>query len=159
MDKIGNLFCFMESCRSGNELKVHTLIAENNYLVNEQDSSGYTGLMHAMFKNHDNIVKLILEVPCCDIRKENFRGLTALHYGIFNPLGLRLILRHPMCTKDLVLKKNNDGFSIVDFTLSKYGNDQIAETLLEYLSGKRDTDPICEMQMIEKLAEMRFSDN
>ena len=154
---ISNLFCFMESCRSGNELKVHTLIAENNYLVNEQDSSGYTGLMHAMFKNHDNIVKLILEVPCCDIRVANAQGLTALHFGIFNPSGLRLILCHPMCNKDLVLKKDNYGLSILDYTMS-CGKGNNVEMLLEYLTENRGMDAICEQEMIEKLADMKFSD-
>ena len=65
--------------------------------VNSKDSFGSTALMHAVYRGHNSIVKLLLEQPAVKVNEKNSGGCTALHYAASgnNPEGARMLLLHP----------------------------------------------------------------
>ena len=64
--------------------------------VNYKDSCGHTALMLAVWKNHNSIVKLLLDQPAVDVNVKDDDGWTALHYAASanNAEGARMLLLH-----------------------------------------------------------------
>ena len=65
--------------------------------VNSKDENNRTGLMYAVWKNHNPVVRLLLEQPTVDLNCINIHGCTALHWaaGADNAEGVRLLLADP----------------------------------------------------------------
>ena len=65
--------------------------------VNSKDEHNRTGLMYAVWKNHNPVVRLLLEQPTVDLNCTNQNGTTALHYAVDddNVEGVRMLLADP----------------------------------------------------------------
>jgi len=59
-DDIG-LTLLMAAAPYGNQRLLTVLLALPDIKINAQDYSGRTALMHALMKDHDNVVKLLLQ--------------------------------------------------------------------------------------------------
>ena len=73
-------------CKNGNILGVRAALASlawprNDYL-NHTDRDYTTGLMIAVRKGHNTIVKALLEHPSVDLNYANLGGFSALHHAV-----------------------------------------------------------------------------
>ena len=84
---------FWRLCRDGDIEGVQAEI-DNGANVNEEDDSGWTGLMWALGKRHNNVVQLLLNHPQIDVNKVDSGGQCALHYAGFhdNHEGMAVLL-------------------------------------------------------------------
>ena len=84
---------FWRLCRDGDIEGVQAAI-DNGANVNEEDDSGWTGLMWALGKRHNNVVQLLLNHPQIDVNKVDSGGQCALHYAGFhdNHEGMAVLL-------------------------------------------------------------------
>ena len=73
---------FLNLCRDGDIEGVQAEI-DNGANVNEEDDSGWTGLMWALGKRHNNVVQLLLNHPQIDVNKVDIEGACALHFAVF----------------------------------------------------------------------------
>ena len=71
--------------------------------VNSKDENNRTGLMYAVWKNHNPVVILLLEQPTVDLNCTNQNGTTALHYAVDddNVDGVRMLLADPRLASTL----------------------------------------------------------
>ena len=92
----GNMAALHELCAEGMLDDVRAELARGGD-VNSKDSFGSTALMHAVWKGHNSIVKLLLEQPSVKVNEKNNRGATALHRAAWgnNAQGARMLLLHP----------------------------------------------------------------
>jgi len=141
---------FLGQCRDGNDLTVKRLVTEDQGLVNRQNHHGVTGLMIAMRKCQNEVVKSILTSSLVDVNVSNKDGRTALHYGTFNTEGIKLILEHPKCTKEFVRKKNDKGFTAYEGPFC-YG--PTVEVLKEYLKSNDGNNEDVGIESISQLAK------
>ena len=65
--------------------------------VNSKDENNRTGLMYAVWKNHNPVVRLLLEQPTVDLNCILQHDTTALHYAVDddNVDGVRMLLADP----------------------------------------------------------------
>ena len=65
--------------------------------VNSKDENNRTGLMYAVWKNHNPVVRLLLEQPTVDLNCILQHGTTALHFAVDgdNVEGVRMLLADP----------------------------------------------------------------
>ena len=65
--------------------------------VNSKDENNRTGLMYAVWKNHNPVVRLLLEQPTVDLNCIDQTGGTALHFAADgdNVEGVQLLLADP----------------------------------------------------------------
>lgn len=73
---------WFEAARIGNIHIIQNLIGKID--INVQDSLGYTALIYACGNNHENIVKLLLQVPKIDVNVQGTYGTTALMHTLFH---------------------------------------------------------------------------
>ena len=90
---MGDQLTFWRLCRDGDIEGVQAAI-DNRANVNEEDDSGWTGLMWALGKRHNNVVQLLLNHPQIDVNKVDSGGQCALHYAGFhdNHEGMAVLL-------------------------------------------------------------------
>ena len=83
----------LEHCRYGNLEGVTTTLKSGVEVNSRMSGKGYTGLMIALVKNHNEVVKLLLEQPDLDVNM-NYNGSTAVHYAVHgnNLVGLHMLL-------------------------------------------------------------------
>ena len=64
--------------------------------INSKDSFGAIALMQAVWRNHNSIVKLLLNQPAVDVNVKNNYGTNALHWSALcnNAEGARMLLLH-----------------------------------------------------------------
>ena len=74
---------FLDLCYDGDIEGVQAAI-DNGADVNEEDDSGWTGLMWALGKRHNNVVQLLLNHPQIDVNKVDIEGACALHSPAFD---------------------------------------------------------------------------
>ena len=79
---MGDQLTFWRLCRDGDIEGVQAEI-DNGANVNEEDDSGWTGLMWALGKRHNNVVQMLLNHPQIDVNKVDSGGQCALHYAVF----------------------------------------------------------------------------
>ena len=79
---MGDQLTFWRLCRDGDIEGVQAAI-DNRANVNEEDDSGWTGLMWALGKRHNNVVQLLLNHPQIDVNKVDIEGACALHSPAF----------------------------------------------------------------------------
>ena len=105
---------FIIACATGNLAQVKTFINDDKNIINEKVlSDGSTGLMMAIRENKPDIVEVILSTPDVEINLTNNRGDTALLISLVSESleSLKLLLRHPQCSPDLVRMENKGGIS------------------------------------------------
>ena len=74
---------FWDLCYRGDIEGVQAAI-DNGADVNEEDDLfGKTGLMWAFYRNHNNVVQLLLNHPQIDVNKVDRDGECALHCAVF----------------------------------------------------------------------------
>ena len=85
-----------ELCLSGKLVKVRAALASGED-VNRKDIDNRTGLMWAVIRNHNSVVRLLLEQPTLDLNLTDLDGWTALHLVAIkgNVEGARLLLADP----------------------------------------------------------------
>ena len=68
--------------------------------INCKDQDDVTGLMWALLKKHNSIVRLLLEQPTVDLNCTDNCGDTALHYAVYedNIEAVQLLLADPRLT-------------------------------------------------------------
>ena len=83
-------------CFEGDLAKVREAIGRGED-VNDKSFLNNTGLMWAVTKKHNSIVKLLLEQPTLDLNWADGYGLTALHFAADsdNVEGMKLLLADP----------------------------------------------------------------
>ena len=74
---------FGSLCRDGNLEGVQAAI-DNGTDVNEENDLGETGLMWALYRNHNNVVQVLLHHPQINIDIVNEDGNSALHWAVWN---------------------------------------------------------------------------
>ena len=86
--------------------------------VNSKDENNRTGLMYAVWKNHNPVVRLLLEQPTVDLNCIGQSGKTALHFAAFgdNVEGVQMLLADPRLNN--VNPKNICGQTPVMFAMS-----------------------------------------
>ena len=105
---MGDQLTFWRLCRDGDIEGVQAEI-DNGANVNEEDDSGWTGLMWALGKRHNNVVQLLLNHPQIDVNKVDSGGQCALHYAGFrdNHEGMAALLARQDLTTINQRDKNN----------------------------------------------------
>ena len=91
---------FRELCARGDLDGVRAAVARGDD-VNVGDQLRITGLMLALFRGHNNVVKFVLEEPSLHMNSSDRDGDTALHWAVKNGnvTGLRTLLGDPL-TRD-----------------------------------------------------------
>ena len=79
---MGDQLTFWRLCRDGDIEGVQAAI-DNGANVNEEDDSGWTGLMLALGNSQNNVVQLLLNHPQIDVNKVDRDGECALHCAVF----------------------------------------------------------------------------
>ena len=84
---------FWELCFDGDVEAVKAAI-ENGADVNEANAVGGTGLMYALNRSHNDVVRVLLQLPHIEVNKVDGSGLSALHHAVAsdNQEGLELLL-------------------------------------------------------------------
>ena len=84
----------LEHCRYGNLEGVTTTLKSGVEVNSRMSGKGYTGLMIALVKNHNEVVKLLLEQADLDVNMD-CNGSTAVHYAVHgnNVEGLHMLLQ------------------------------------------------------------------
>ena len=105
---MGDQLTFWRLCRDGDIEGVQAAI-DDGANVNEEDDSGWTGLMWALGKRHNNVVQLLLNHPQIDVNKVDSGGQCALHYAGFrdNHEGMAALLARQDLTTINQKDKNN----------------------------------------------------
>ena len=105
---MGDQLTFWRLCRDGDIEGVQAAI-DDGANVNEEDDSGWTGLMWALGKRHNNVVQLLLNHPQIDVNKVDSGGQCALHYAGFrdNHEGMAALLARQDLTT--INQMNDDG--------------------------------------------------
>ena len=72
--------------------------------VNTKNEEGLTGLMWAVWKNHNSLVELLLKTPNIDVNQNDTLGWCALHWAekAKNHEGLKLLLNVPNIDVNIV---------------------------------------------------------
>ena len=83
-------------CQIGHTQEVKRLI-ESGVNINQMDLFNQTGLMWAVAKRHNNIVKLLLSQPDIDLTVQSYNDNTVLHEAVEadNVEALLMLLDHP----------------------------------------------------------------
>lgn len=118
--------CFDAASR-GNIEVIQKLI--DKVTVNAQDQSGLTALILAAQKGHENVVKLLLQLPGININAQNRYGCTALIWAIREGYEniVKLLLQAPGIN---INTQNKDGkTALID--AAKYGHDDVVKLLLQ----------------------------
>ena len=94
--KGGKMAALWQLCKNGKLDEVRAALARGGD-VNDKDSDGWTALMWAVFREHNSIVRLLLEQPAVKVNEKRIDGWTALHWAAKynNPEGARMLLLHP----------------------------------------------------------------
>ena len=84
----------LEHCRYGNLEGVTTTLKSGVGVNSRMSGKGYSGLMIALVKNHNEVVKLLLEQVDLDVNMD-CNGSTAVHYAVHgnNVEGLHMLLQ------------------------------------------------------------------
>ena len=84
----------MEHCRYGNLEGVRATLKSGVGVNSRMYGKGYSGLMIALVKNHNEVVKLLLEQVDLDVNMD-CNGSTAVHYAVHgnNVEGLHMLLQ------------------------------------------------------------------
>ena len=84
---------FLNYCRNGNLEDARASLQAGVDVNSRMSNQGFTGLMIAMSKNHNEVVKLLLEQEDVDVNLD-CNGLTVLHYAVHgnNVEGLCMLL-------------------------------------------------------------------
>ena len=108
--------------------------------VNDKDSnsSENTALMHAVWSNHNSIVKLLLDQPAVDVNQRDNVGDTALHCAAYknNAEGARMLLLHKNFISANVTN-NYNGYTALMIAVS-CGNEEVLRELVEHLCVSLD---------------------
>ena len=84
---------FLEHCRNGDLEGARAALQAGMEVNSRMGSRGFSGLMIAMSKNHNEVARLLLEQAGVDVNMD-CNGSTALHYAVHgnNVEGLRMLL-------------------------------------------------------------------
>ena len=84
----------LEHCRYGNLEGVRATLKSGVGVNSRMSGKGYSGLMIALVKNHNEVVKLLLEQADLDVNMD-CNGSTAVHYAVHgnNVEGLHMLLQ------------------------------------------------------------------
>ena len=77
---IDSTMSMFELCRDGN-LKGAKAALKSGTDVNTKNDYGQTGLMKAVFNNHNSVVALILSTTNIDVNQKDNKGRSALHFA------------------------------------------------------------------------------
>ena len=125
-------------CEEGKVDEVRIELARTGQDVNAKAGGGRTGLMWAVRKNHNSIVRLLLEEPTLDLNCSDSCGQTALHFAAENDNveGVQLLLAdHRLKTGD---HKNFYGLTPVMLAM-KHNNVNALRELVGHPSVSLDT--------------------
>lgn len=121
----GDLAAWFHAAKTGNSDVIQKLIGKVD--VNAQDN-GYTALMYAVFYNHENIVKLLLQVPNININARNNNGWTALMFA--SKMGNQNIVKLLLNNSDIDVNVNTiDGTALS--LAAQYGEEDVVKLLLQ----------------------------
>ena len=120
----------VELCRYG-DLEGVKAALQSNADVNRKDKYGATGLIWAVFNNHNSVVDLLLNTPTIDVNWKNDEGWCALHFAVicsnFNNEGLKLLLNVPNIDVNIV---TNNGWSALNHAV-RTENSEVLKLLLK----------------------------
>jgi len=102
----------VEFCENGDLEGVKTAL-ERGVDVNARGKKCWTGLMEAVFNNHNSVVELLLKTPHIDVNFKNNEGSCALHLAIGRRKNLALLVADPRVDLDTTGKQ---GRSLEDYT-------------------------------------------
>ena len=90
---------FGDDCEAGNIFEVRRGITGNVNINGLNSELGVTGLMRAVDRGQENIVKLLLQQPNIDLNVKSRYGSSVIHTASFSdrPAVLELLLSHPQC--------------------------------------------------------------
>ena len=71
----------VELCKNG-DLEGVKVALKNGADVNTRNEYGQTGLIRAVFNNHNSVVELLLKTPNIDVNLRSKRGECALHHAL-----------------------------------------------------------------------------
>ena len=114
---MGDQLTFWRLCRDGDIEGVQAAI-DNRANVNEEDDSGWTGLMMALGNSHNNVVQLLLNHPQIDVNIVNRAyGYCALHYAVngHNHKGMAALLARQDLTT--INQRSNEGKTPIMFAV------------------------------------------
>ena len=70
-----------EFCQVGDEVGVRLAVLGREEEINSKDEDNVTGLMWAVLKKHNAIVRLLLDQARLDLNCTSINGKTALHFA------------------------------------------------------------------------------
>ena len=109
---MGDHRTFYQLCYDGDIEGVQAAI-DNGADVNEEDNKGVTGLMWALYRNHNNVVQVLLHHPQINIDIVNEDGNSALHWAVWNDNheGLAALLAQHDDLTIIINKRDVDGWT------------------------------------------------
>ena len=124
-----------ELCRDGKLAEVRSSLARGEY-INHKDSTGSSALMAAVIKNHNSIVKLLLDQPGVDVNVRNVLGRTALHCAAWsnNAEGARMLLLHHRDFDSAIISANvmdNEGDTALMYAL-RFRHEEVLRELIKH---------------------------
>ena len=115
--KISKMSPLWRLCLSGKLAEVRAALARGQD-VNIKDKGNRTGLMWAVRRKHNLIVRLLLEQPTVDLNRTDLNGETALHYAAVNGNveAVQLLLADPRLTTANL--QNKDGLTPAAYAIA-----------------------------------------
>merc|ERR1711971_1155296 len=120
----GATMSLVELCRYG-ELEGVKAALQAGADVNTKDKCGATGLIWAVFNNHNSVVDLLLKTPTIGVNWKNDEGWCALHFAVigkYNNEGLKLLLNVPNIDVNIV---TNNGWSALNHAVQSKNNEAL----------------------------------
>jgi len=123
---------FVDACEYNDLGKVKKMISDGVDINGEVGIIGVTGLWMAMHEGNTEVVAFLLSRE--NIRIDTTSLYTALHWACdSNHVEcLKLLLKHPTCTKDFVRKKNIEGLTAEEIAERKHYQECV-RLIREYL--------------------------
>jgi len=137
MESNTNIFC--QACRRNNVPEVIRMISAGVDINRGDRKYGVTGLMGAMSKSCTEIIEILLDHEDVKIDTTDTINRTALHYAcnLNNIKGVKLFLKHPSCTKDIVGMKDSVYGETAEMVAERQGN-ECARLVRDYLEKNCD---------------------
>jgi len=133
---------FCQACRRNNGPEVIRMISAGVDINRGDRKYGVTGLMGAISKGSTEVVEILLDHEDVKIDTTDKINRTALHYAcnLNNIEGVKLFLKHPSCTKDIVGMMDNVYWETAEMVAKRQGNNECARLVRDYLENNSDDE-------------------